>query len=174
MACLSNLPRHSNPHGTSNNFPVDILNLPPDCAPYVLVLTEVPSLQVNIAEPYDALYNKVCWWLATFTKGLICPAKDVIMVRRVSWIGNSHKRFKGDCVVVNFNNKFSSNYVLSSFHARLGDSAGIFPLPLCFFYQQPISLMTISNLSSRQLCSSSSFLPLYNRFYPLADINSND
>ena len=112
------------------------LNLPPKAAPYVVVLTGVPTLSDNGPESYNELKNKVSWWLDTFIVGPFQPAKDVIMLRRVPWRGNSIKKRRGDCVVINFNNVRAVNYVLSNFYARDASESIIPPLPLSYFYQQ--------------------------------------
>ena len=124
------------------------LNLPPDCAPYVLVLTDVPTLQTNTSESYDDLLTKARRWLDMFTKGPCRPGNDVIMVRRVPWIGSGVKRKAGDCIVVNFNNSISSNFILSNFYAHPDTSRGIIPLPLCYFYQPIIPLLSITQKPS--------------------------
>ena len=158
--------------GTTDNPLPSNLNLPPDCAPYVLVLTEVPCLRDNAVESYNALLNKVRWWLDTFIRGPFRPAKNVIMVRRVPWVGYGPKRSKRDCVIINFDNNTFSNSVLATFYAQHEAMDGIIPLPLCYFYQKPIPLLSNLNFSSHPLrpCP---FIT-QNKFYPLTDMNDND
>ena len=148
------------------------LNLPPDCAPYVLVLSDVPVLTGSDSESFSDLFNKVCWWLDTFVPGHSRPADDVIMVRRVPWLGNGVKRKMGDCVVVNFKNILASNYVLSNFYARFANHSKITPLPLCFFYQQARPLIPMIKL--RTYPQQSNPIHLENRFGPLGDLDAND
>ena len=143
-----------------------------ECAPYVLVLADVPILRNNTDEPYVDLLNKVRGWLDTFIEGPLHPANDVIMVRRVPWIGNGVKKKPGDCVIVNFRSPVTNNYVFTRFYAQSVSLTGIIPLPLGYFYQQATPLMAncISKFRTQPFLS----LPLQNRFHALANLDEND
>ena len=56
------------------------------------------------------------------------------MVKRIDWVGTKRKNCKGDCIVINFNNRFSVSQLMSSFVPRATRELAIVPHFLDYFY----------------------------------------
>lgn len=129
---------------TKVNQPV--INLPPQSSPYVLVLVNVPPLQNGTREDFQQLRNKSLHWLSSNSSLGSRVASNIIMARRVGWIGDGCKRARGNCVIVNFNNPHIAGRLLSDISHRPSNMSGsvIKALPLDYFYTH-----TARSLSNR-------------------------
>ncbi|XP_078523547.1 uncharacterized protein LOC144792420 [Lissotriton helveticus] len=124
------------------------INLPPDCAPYVAVLTNVPPIDDFSAqshgESHDSLKNKTVAWLS---KNCGFPTKysdQILSTRRVNWIGPSDKTTSGDCIVVNFKHPQHVATVLLRAASLVYNENSVYVCPLGYFYAHlivaPLSL----------------------------------
>lgn len=131
----------SNAHTVQNVPPLKdpaIVNLPPEAAPYTVILAGVPELSPNTQEPFESLRNKVIGWLNIHRPLPSNLRGDILMVRRVSWVGHISKVIKGDCILVTFRNcqivQLITNWLGGS------GTTSIQLLPLSFFYPPRVKI----------------------------------
>ena len=172
----------SSPIVTESN---DILHLPPAASPYVVVLTGVPYLRVNQQEDYHSLRNKISHWMIKFKNLPPSRAQNIIMARRVKWIGMQPKTYEGDCVVVNFRDRGVVNFLLRSPLNQSEVSSTIRCLPLCHFYSME-SISQVAHMTKVPLVTprvsihtphEASCLPpvaLFNRYEALSNLDQQD
>ena len=139
---------HSQPNADSNVTPVNnlhapisssvLLDLPPQAAPYVVILCNVPQLAEPVVENFPQLKNKVIHWLAKQPDpvSLNRLANSIIMARRIGWIGKSPRQFAGDCIIVNFNDPSLVQHFLTTRGPSRDLYAGVTLQPLSFFYHK--------------------------------------
>lgn len=108
------------------------LNLPPSAAPLVAVLTGVPPLGAETRETTQELMDKSKKWYREYSSGGTDISKNIIMARRVGWVGMSHKNLDGDCIVLNFDKNNLADYLF--WDGSDLKNSGIRPLPLGYFY----------------------------------------
>lgn len=102
---ISSNPSRSITDRSRSNCPrpnTDVLNLPPATCPYVLVLAGVPTLKGDQRESWVDLCNKTVDWLKKYKGFHPSDLNEILMVRRVGWVGHSPKNINGDCMVINF------------------------------------------------------------------------
>lgn len=108
------------------------VELPPESAQYTIVLAGVPLLKPGKQESYIDLKNKTMFWLNKNRPLPIQASGEILMVRRVRWIGQRKKDIEGDCIIVNFRDCRVVNHVIGWGHHE--PVVGITPLPLEYFY----------------------------------------
>ena len=113
----------------------DILDLPPEAAPYVIILTGVPTLTEHSRESWGDLKNKCMFWLNNKLSEPRDLSHGINMVRRVNWVGRGNKKIKGDCVVVNFKSLEIVEHILNRIGSRKIETDTISVVPLGFFYR---------------------------------------
>lgn len=79
-----------------------VINLPPESAGYTIVMAGVPTLKSDRGESYSELKNKTMYWLNKHRPLPPQAQGEIIMVRRVNWVGKRKKEIEGDCILVNF------------------------------------------------------------------------
>lgn len=125
------------------------LHLPSQASPYVIVLNNVPKLAENQSELYETLKNQVVHWiLVTSSFGINMLHQNIIMLRRVNWVGSSGKLCQGDCVVNFRSRELVGNLVevLSNNPTESGFNHNdyITAVPLGFFYRPRYSNANIN------------------------------
>lgn len=142
----------------------DILNLPPASSPYVLVLAGVPNLVGDQRESWADLRNKSIDWLCKYKGFHPSDMNDIIMARRVAWIGHSVKNISGDCIILNFRRPHMVQRLLNIFEFHPKYNTAISALPLASFYKPLPKSAGVNN--------SSPFLT--NRFNALSSLDAQD
>lgn len=67
------------------------INLPPASLLYVIILTGVPEINNGQRETQLDLRNKCLFWLARYRQFPYDTAGEILMVRRVGWLGKRQK-----------------------------------------------------------------------------------
>lgn len=73
------------------------LHLPPESIPLVVVLANMPSLDLGIKADFVQLKNKVVHWLNVNIATGLRVETQIIMERRTHWVGSAKKAWAGDC-----------------------------------------------------------------------------
>lgn len=163
------------------------INLPPAATPYVTILTGVPPLSTHGKESHIELRNKCLHWLVSHKNFMCARANDILVVRRVEWIGPTKKTIAGDCVIINYRNPHIGPYLLRSPTNSGHLKTRLLLKPLEYFYPgpgPPPNRNQGSSLESKapwplhnmsQPVFSQSYLPfnipLANRFSPLEEVD---
>lgn len=154
----------SDPGIVHNRPSLDTLNLPPASSPYVLVLAGVPNLVGDQRESWSDLRNKSVDWLCKHKGFHPSDMNDIIMARRVAWIGQSAKDIRGDCIVLNFRRPYMVKRLLNIFEFHPRSNTAISALPLGYFYK-PLQ---------RSVGTTDFSLHLTNRYNVLSSLDTQD
>lgn len=100
----------------------------------VAVLVGVPALSTTEEESTSALLLKTKKWCDQYCAGNDGISSNIIMARRVRWVGSRPKNIEGDCIIVNFNKCNVADRLFWDASELTKEKGVIRALPLGFFY----------------------------------------